>query len=133
LFACLAPDALPEQVLAPLAEDSTDVGDALTLLTSYRMITRTADVVSVHRLVQAVTRSWPTTQHETPTAVAVVPELTAGVEADVHVRLGRLEQAKLLQGVPGVRLCAVGTGCTGDRGWRGGDAGHGGATAVAPR
>ncbi|MEU7673521.1 tetratricopeptide repeat protein [Micromonospora taraxaci] len=53
----LAPDGLPDDVLLPLAEDPADLHDALALLASYCMISQNAGTVSVHRLVQAVTRS----------------------------------------------------------------------------
>ena len=53
----LAPAGLPDDVLLPLAEDSADLFDALALLASYSMISRHSGSVSVHRLVQAITRS----------------------------------------------------------------------------
>jgi tetratricopeptide (TPR) repeat protein len=53
----LAPEALPEDVLSPLADDPADLGDALALLASYNMIGRGGGRVGVHRLVQAVTRT----------------------------------------------------------------------------
>ncbi|GGQ61375.1 FxSxx-COOH system tetratricopeptide repeat protein [Couchioplanes azureus] len=56
VLAWLAPDDLPEDVLVSLADDPADVDDALALLASYSMINRTDRTVSVHRLVQAVTR-----------------------------------------------------------------------------
>ncbi|GAA4263882.1 hypothetical protein [Dactylosporangium darangshiense] len=56
LLAWLAPEALPEDVLSPLVDDPADLGDALALLGSYSMINRHAGMISVHRLVQAVTR-----------------------------------------------------------------------------
>ncbi|MEU8178094.1 FxSxx-COOH system tetratricopeptide repeat protein [Microbispora hainanensis] len=58
LLACYAPDQLPVEVLNGLPEvDELDVEEALGLLASYSMISRSADGqhVSVHRLVQAVT------------------------------------------------------------------------------
>ncbi|GAA2704489.1 tetratricopeptide repeat protein [Actinoplanes palleronii] len=57
ILAFFAPDALPETVLDPAAKDPLDVEDALALLASYSMITRTARTLSVHRLVQAVSRT----------------------------------------------------------------------------
>ncbi|MEV6305206.1 tetratricopeptide repeat protein [Actinoplanes sp. NPDC051861] len=57
VLSCLAPDDLPDDVLAPLAEEPVDVTDALALLASYSMINWAAGMVSVHRLVQAVTRN----------------------------------------------------------------------------
>ncbi|BEL05659.1 FxSxx-COOH system tetratricopeptide repeat protein [Actinoplanes sichuanensis] len=56
VLAWLAPDDLPDDVLSPLADDRFDVEEALALLASYSMISRADDAVSVHRLVQAVTR-----------------------------------------------------------------------------
>ncbi|GAA4263875.1 tetratricopeptide repeat protein [Dactylosporangium darangshiense] len=53
----LAPEALPDDVLLPLADNPAALGDALALLASYSMIGRSAGSVGVHRLVQAVTRA----------------------------------------------------------------------------
>lgn len=53
----LASDALPEDVLEPLAELAEDLGDALALLASYSLVTRADNLLSSHRLVQAVARS----------------------------------------------------------------------------
>ncbi|GAA1034793.1 FxSxx-COOH system tetratricopeptide repeat protein [Virgisporangium ochraceum] len=57
VLAWLAPDRLPADVLGPLADDPADLDRALTLLSSYSMITMAGGEVSVHRLVQAVTRT----------------------------------------------------------------------------
>ncbi|SNY33459.1 tetratricopeptide repeat protein [Paractinoplanes atraurantiacus] len=56
VLAWLAPDDLPDEVLAPLADDPADIDDALALLASYSMLNQVDGMVSVHRLVQAVTR-----------------------------------------------------------------------------
>ncbi|MFI6131181.1 FxSxx-COOH system tetratricopeptide repeat protein [Micromonospora sp. NPDC051141] len=56
VLAWLAPDGLPVDVLYPLADDPDDARDAVALLVSYNMISRTDATVGVHRLVQAVTR-----------------------------------------------------------------------------
>ncbi|HEY8473418.1 MAG TPA: tetratricopeptide repeat protein [Natronosporangium sp.] len=57
VIAWLAPEALPEDVLAPMADDPTELAEALALLASYSMISRAGGMVTVHRLVQAVTRA----------------------------------------------------------------------------
>ncbi|MET8083947.1 tetratricopeptide repeat protein, partial [Micromonospora sp. NPDC005237] len=57
VLAWLAPDGLPVDVLYPLADDPDDVRDAVALLLSYNMISRTDAMIGVHRLVQAVTRA----------------------------------------------------------------------------
>jgi len=57
LLAWLAADELPDSVLLPLASNSRDVADALSLLASYSMISRRAGGTTVHRLVQSVTRT----------------------------------------------------------------------------
>ncbi|MBO0732126.1 MAG: hypothetical protein J2P57_22890, partial [Acidimicrobiaceae bacterium] len=57
VLAWMAPDDLPRDVLSPLADDPIDIDDALALLASYSMITLSDATVSVHRLVQAVTRA----------------------------------------------------------------------------
>ncbi|MEV6305670.1 tetratricopeptide repeat protein [Actinoplanes sp. NPDC051861] len=75
VLAWLAPDDLPDDVLTPLADDPADVDDALALLASYSMISRPGRMVSVHRLVQAVTR-----HHQQQTgAVEEVQQQTAGL------------------------------------------------------
>ncbi|MEV6303183.1 tetratricopeptide repeat protein [Actinoplanes sp. NPDC051861] len=57
VMAWLGADPLPETVLDPLADDPRDIGDALAVLASYSMVSRRSGAVSVHRLVQAVTRA----------------------------------------------------------------------------
>ncbi|MEV6303182.1 FxSxx-COOH system tetratricopeptide repeat protein [Actinoplanes sp. NPDC051861] len=69
----LGADPLPESVLYPLAGDAAEVKDALALLASYSMIKRRAGSVTVHRLVQAVTRGH---------ATADVPERTIDLLAE---------------------------------------------------
>jgi tetratricopeptide (TPR) repeat protein len=62
-LAWLGPDRLPRDVLDyvadPAGAGSADVSDALALLASYSMITLTDTTVSVHRLVQTITRINP--------------------------------------------------------------------------
>ncbi|MBN1174296.1 MAG: tetratricopeptide repeat protein [Micromonosporaceae bacterium] len=77
VLACLAPDDLPEDVLSPLTDDPVDAGEALALLASYSMITRCAGMVSIHRLVQSVTR-----------AAEVIPD--SGIPAAVDDATGLL-------------------------------------------
>ncbi|MEU0556632.1 tetratricopeptide repeat protein [Dactylosporangium sp. NPDC006015] len=57
VLAWMAPDAVPEDVLMALSEHPADLDEALTLLTSYKMVTWNAGTVRVHRLVQAVIRA----------------------------------------------------------------------------
>ncbi|WP_435206868.1 tetratricopeptide repeat protein [Micromonospora sp. bgisy143] len=52
-----APDNIPEEILFPLASDPLDLAEALSILASYSMVNRHAGTLSVHRLVQAVTRA----------------------------------------------------------------------------
>src|SRR5262249_14313814 len=59
ILAWLGPDLLPRDVLDPAADDPAQVADALALLASYSMITLTGGTVSVHRLVQTLTRHHP--------------------------------------------------------------------------
>ena len=54
IMSCLAADQLPRDVLLG-ATDQDQIDTALGILASYNMITLTANTVSVHRLVQAVT------------------------------------------------------------------------------
>ncbi|WP_203927994.1 tetratricopeptide repeat protein, partial [Virgisporangium ochraceum] len=56
VLAWLAPDDVPEDLLAPLGSEPLDTVRALSLLSSYSMIIRAGGMVGVHRLVQAVTR-----------------------------------------------------------------------------
>jgi tetratricopeptide (TPR) repeat protein len=54
ILACYAPDSIPRAILG--GQDHTgQTNEQLGLLASYSMITLTADTVSIHRLVQAVT------------------------------------------------------------------------------
>ncbi len=71
----VAPEDLPRDILTPISENAADVDDALALLASYSMITLTERAVSVHRLVQAVTRA-----HQATIGDATIghPGLTAG-------------------------------------------------------
>ncbi|XVV15934.1 tetratricopeptide repeat protein [Actinoplanes sp. CA-131856] len=57
VLAWLGADPLPEVVLQPLTGNPRDMGDALAALASYSMIGWRSGAVTVHRLVQAVTRS----------------------------------------------------------------------------
>ncbi|MFC7529109.1 tetratricopeptide repeat protein [Actinoplanes sp. GCM10030250] len=57
VMAWLGADPLPESVLYPLAHEPRDVDDALAILASYSMIKRRSRALTVHRLVQAVTRN----------------------------------------------------------------------------
>lgn len=56
VLAWLAPEQLPIAILTLGMDEPVAVEDALALLSSYSMINRSDDAVSVHRLVQAVTR-----------------------------------------------------------------------------
>ncbi|MFF0097698.1 tetratricopeptide repeat protein [Micromonospora sp. NPDC005257] len=53
----LSSDPLPESVLESLVEDPAEVYEAVTVLASYSMVTRTSDAVAVHPLVQSVVRN----------------------------------------------------------------------------
>ncbi|MEV6842191.1 tetratricopeptide repeat protein, partial [Actinoplanes sp. NPDC051411] len=68
VLAWLAPEGLPDDVLAPLGGNPADIDDALAMLVSYSIISREAGLIGMHRLVQAVTRN---TQVAADTAVSV--------------------------------------------------------------
>jgi tetratricopeptide (TPR) repeat protein len=55
IMAWLGPDLLPRDVLAPTGS-AAEVSGALAVLASYRMVSLREDAVSVHRLVQTLTR-----------------------------------------------------------------------------
>ena len=74
VLAYLAPDNLPADILAPLTDDPADLADALALLDSYTMITRKDGTVSVHRLVQAVTRAANPEQHGLDDAIRLLKD-----------------------------------------------------------
>jgi tetratricopeptide (TPR) repeat protein len=78
VLAWVAPDDLPRDLLTPIADDRADLDDALALLASYNMITLTGTTVSVHRLVQAVTRAHHTHQTNIADTPTGHPGLTAG-------------------------------------------------------
>ncbi|MFG3553698.1 tetratricopeptide repeat protein [Micromonospora sp. NPDC047557] len=70
VLAWLAPEGLPVDVVYPLADDPEDVQDAIALLASYSMISRTDGTIGVHRLVQAVTRAKHANDTDSPVDVA---------------------------------------------------------------
>ncbi|MFF5083642.1 FxSxx-COOH system tetratricopeptide repeat protein [Actinoplanes sp. NPDC000266] len=78
----LAPDELPVEVAASLSESPMEVEDALALLASYSMITWTDDMLSVHRLVQEVTRLRPIAGESLSPAAAAVTLLSGALTAD---------------------------------------------------
>jgi tetratricopeptide (TPR) repeat protein len=59
ILAWLGPDQLPRDLVDPISEDPASVADALALLASYSVIILTGSSLSVHRLVQAITRLNP--------------------------------------------------------------------------
>ncbi|GIJ73279.1 tetratricopeptide repeat protein [Virgisporangium ochraceum] len=83
VLAWLAPDELPQDVLYPLADDPDDVLDAVSLLADHNMIKWQDHAVSVHRLVQAVTRATHAdpTDRVTGPATRAVTLLAAAIPA----------------------------------------------------
>ncbi|EMD25194.1 tetratricopeptide repeat protein [Amycolatopsis azurea] len=70
VLAWYAPDHIPTTLLSDL-DDELAVIKALGRLAAYAMITRSGEAISVHRLVQAVTRTAdPDDPHRTPAGVA---------------------------------------------------------------
>jgi tetratricopeptide (TPR) repeat protein len=70
-LAWYASEAIPRRLLHDAAEDEPDVLHALGRLAAYSMITLTSETVSVHRLVQAVTRTPETDDpHRQPDDIA---------------------------------------------------------------
>ncbi|MFE8975208.1 FxSxx-COOH system tetratricopeptide repeat protein [Streptomyces cyaneofuscatus] len=65
-LAWLGPDDIPRELLYALTEEAFEVDSALGLLSAYSMISLTRDSVSVHRLVQAVTRASETASTDSP-------------------------------------------------------------------
>jgi hypothetical protein len=60
VLACYAPDGIPRAIItARPGHEQLAVDEALGLLASWSMITLTSQVVSMHRLVQAVIRATP--------------------------------------------------------------------------
>jgi tetratricopeptide (TPR) repeat protein len=57
VMAWLAPDALPEDILLPLAGDPLELTEALAVLASYSLLNHSEGMLRSHRLVQAVTRA----------------------------------------------------------------------------
>ncbi|WP_196470013.1 FxSxx-COOH system tetratricopeptide repeat protein [Planomonospora sp. ID91781] len=88
LLACYAPDDLPCAVLYGLAEDGTvdeiQVAETLGVLAAYSMINRSGDghAVSVHRLVQAVTRTSMDERDRTVLAAEAAALLQAALPDD---------------------------------------------------
>jgi tetratricopeptide (TPR) repeat protein len=84
LLRCLAwfaPDDIPRHLLA---EDDPDVVHALGRLAAYSMITLSAETISVHRLVQAVTRTPdPDDPHRQPDDIAKARSIAGSVLVEV--------------------------------------------------
>ncbi|NUT93234.1 MAG: ATP-binding protein, partial [Saccharothrix sp.] len=87
VVAWCAPEGIPRDVLAGLGEEP-DVHEALRRLAAYSMITLTGTTVSVHRLVQAVTRTQdPHDLHRRPEDVAAARDTAAAVLANAVIDL----------------------------------------------
>jgi tetratricopeptide (TPR) repeat protein len=83
----LAPDGVPIDVLEPLGED---VDDAVALLVSYNMISISENAISVHRLVQAVTRTDDTRAVATGLLLDAIPENPENLAVPDMLRWNRL-------------------------------------------
>ncbi|MEA5362491.1 AAA family ATPase [Amycolatopsis sp., V23-08] len=80
-LAWFAPDGIPRDLLAGEVEEP-ELSEALGRLAAYSMVTLTGNTVSVHRLVQAVTRTPdPTDPHRQPADIAAARDSTATVLA----------------------------------------------------
>ncbi|GAA3007220.1 tetratricopeptide repeat protein [Actinokineospora diospyrosa] len=95
-IAYLAPDAIPTSVLHPLADDELTLVRAIGELLSHSLITRgTTTTITVHRLVQSVTRHRDGLAHATrardlvaaalPRPILVVDTMTAWQDLHAHV------------------------------------------------
>ncbi|GAA0256369.1 FxSxx-COOH system tetratricopeptide repeat protein [Saccharothrix mutabilis subsp. mutabilis] len=77
-LAWYAPDHIPRSLLGA-AVGEPELSEAMGRLAAYNMITLTADAVSVHRLVQAVTRiPDPTDSHRQPDDIASARDTATG-------------------------------------------------------
>lgn len=77
LLAWCAPDAVPRAMLAALVNEP-DLSEALGRLAAYSMITLTADTITVHRLVQSVTRTPdPNDAHRQPEDITLARDTAA--------------------------------------------------------
>ncbi|MEU4765084.1 tetratricopeptide repeat protein [Actinosynnema sp. NPDC023794] len=82
-----APHGIPRDFLAGLSEEP-DVHEALGRLAAYSMITLTGATVSVHRLVQAVTRTQdPHDPHRRPEDVAAARDAAAAILSNTVTEL----------------------------------------------
>ncbi|WP_199749993.1 FxSxx-COOH system tetratricopeptide repeat protein [Amycolatopsis sp. WAC 04169] len=80
-LAWYAPDSIPRHLLAG-AVDEPELSEALGRLAAYSMITLTADTITVHRLVQAVTRTPdPTDPHRQPADITTARDTTTTILA----------------------------------------------------
>lgn len=87
VVAWCAPEGIPRDFLAGLG-DEPDVHEALGRLAAYSMITLTGATVSVHRLVQAVTRTYdPHDPHRRPEDVAAARDAAAAILANTVIDL----------------------------------------------
>ena len=70
IMACYAPDDIPRALFGG-HDDTCQVDEQLGLLAAYSMITLTADIVSIHRLAQAVTLALPSAPGPGPADIAL--------------------------------------------------------------
>ncbi|WP_405796507.1 tetratricopeptide repeat protein [Streptomyces longwoodensis] len=64
--AWLAPDDIPHPLLIPADADPDDIAEAIGTLAAYSMVTDTGTTLNVHRLVQTVLRTAPSSDHTQP-------------------------------------------------------------------
>ncbi|GAA1315683.1 tetratricopeptide repeat protein [Saccharothrix xinjiangensis] len=86
-LAWYAPDGIPRALLGGAGEEP-ELSEALGRLAAYSMITLNADAVTVHRLVQAVTRTPdPTDPHRQPADIATARDTAASTLATALAEL----------------------------------------------
>ncbi|MGW1982746.1 FxSxx-COOH system tetratricopeptide repeat protein [Streptomyces collinus] len=64
--AWLAPDDIPYSLLTPVDADPNDIAEAIGTLAAYSMVSDTGATITVHRLVQTVLRTAPTSDRTQP-------------------------------------------------------------------
>lgn len=116
-IAFLSADAVPVEMLGPLAPDELDLQDALAELLRLSLVDRKAGVLRVHRLVQDVARarlSGPAARERLEQATAICIRHRDGDESTVAAHLGALAaHADALGVVPDGLVGALGAAAAG--------------------
>ncbi|MEV8431744.1 FxSxx-COOH system tetratricopeptide repeat protein [Streptomyces chartreusis] len=97
IIAYFAPDDIPRDIIRDEELDPVDVDRALSLLSSYSLITLTPDTVSIHRLLQSVLRAG-SSQEADAVRVFATPEDKARADSKLPWRRRQVRRATVRAG-----------------------------------